>query len=80
MLPHSASQYVLPVSFVFLPKTLKIYLFSCTITELFDRFGQNVEYFMEIKKIGKMSAIVGIIQYKAIIQQDGKHATTFIQV
>ena len=35
---------------------------------------------MKLKNIGKMSAVVGIIQYKATIQQDGKHATTFITV
>ena len=61
-------------------KLLKKHLFYCTITESFDRSGQNIEYFMKLKNIGKMSAIVGIIQYKAIIQQDGKHATTFIEV
>jgi hypothetical protein len=70
----------MPVSFIFLPKILKNILISGTITESFDKSGQNVEYFMKIKNIGKMSTVVGIIQYKAIIQQDVKHATTFIEV
>jgi hypothetical protein len=66
--------------FCFFAKNPEKTLFHRTITESVDRSVQNVEYFMKLKNIGKMSAIVGIIQYKAITQQDGKHATTFIEV
>jgi hypothetical protein len=68
------------MSFCFLPKIPTIFLFSCTIAKTFDRSGQNVEYFMELKNIGKMSFFVGILQYAAVIQQGGKHAKTFIEV